>query len=345
MANPHSNPHLPVKVEPTPGVVVADGETAASAVAAREKAAVEARFLVALHRPRNPDTARVRILQACRRPRFAEGAKYAKPVGSSKVVGPSIRFVEEALRQWGNIDIQTPVVFDDDERRIVRVSVTDLETNTSFSSDVTLTKTVERRSPKGGDEVLRVRTNSGGQTVSIIRADEDAFLNKQNAGISKAIRNNGLRVLPSDVVEEAMEHVDATLHDEDAKDPAATRKRLTDAFFALGVMPDQIAALLGHALEAMTPAEITLLRTIYTALKDGETTWAEAMVTFGPRDGSGSGAAHEGENGTGGKKAPTKGNAGLRAALHKRPSPEPSEDSDAALQAEDQALADAEAGR
>lgn len=333
-----ANPNLPVRVEQTPGLVAAEGETASSAVAAREKAAVEARFVVALHRPRNPDTARVRILQACRRPRFAEGAKYMKPVGGSKVVGPSIRFVEEALRSWGNIDIQTPVVFDDEERRIVRVSVTDLETNTSFSSDVTLTKTVERRTPRGGDEVLRVRTNSSGQTVSIIRADEDAFLNKQNAGISKAIRNNGLRVLPSDVVEEAMEEVDATIANEDAKDPSATRKRLTDAFYSQGVMPDQVAALLGHPLESMTAAELTLLRTIYTALKDGETTWPDAMATFGPR-----------ANGETPAAAPTKGNAGLRAAM-KRKAPEPvadpvveaSTDNDADLLRQDQELVERE---
>lgn len=332
-----ANPNLPVRVEQTAGVIAAEGETASSAVAAREKAAVEARFLVALHRPRNPDTARVRILNACKRPRFAEGAKYAKPVGGSKVVGPSIRFVEEALRQWGNIDIQTPVVFDDDERRIVRVSVTDLETNTSFSSDVTLTKTVERRNPKNGDEIVRQRTNSTGQTVYIVRADEDAFLNKQNAGISKAIRNNGLRVVPSDVVEEAMDEVEETLHNEDAKDPSATRKRLTDAFYALGVMPEHIAALLGHALESMTPAELTLLRTIYTALKDNETTWAEALATFGKGEAPANG-------GTTKPKAATKGNDGLKAALAKKkdetPAPVSEDESDAALQAEAQRLAE-----
>jgi len=331
-----ANPNLPVRVEQTAGVIAAEGETASSAVAAREKAAVEARFLVALHRPRNPDTARIRILNACQRPRFAEGAKYAKPVGGSKVVGPSIRFVEEALRQWGNIDIQTPVVFDDDERRIVRVSVTDLETNTSFSSDVTLTKTVERRNPKNGDEIVRQRTNSTGQTVYIVRADEDAFLNKQNAGISKAIRNNGLRVVPSDVVEEAMDEVEETLHNEDAKDPSATRKRLTDAFYALGVMPEQIATLLGHALESMTPAELTLLRTIYTALKDNETTWAEALATFGKGEAPANGAAKA--------ATATKGNAGLKSALAKKKEEAPAsmseDDSDAALQAEAQRLAE-----
>lgn len=325
----HPN-NLPARVEPSAGVVASEGETASSAVAAREKAAVEARFLVAINRPRSADTARLRILQSCERPRFAESAKYAKPVGGQKVIGPSIRFVEEALRQWGNIDIQTPVVFDDEDRRIVRVSVTDLETNTSFSSDVTLAKTVERRSPKSGDEVLRTRVNSQGATVSIIRADEDAFLNKQNAGISKAIRNNGLRVLPSDVVEEAMERVDETLRDADAKDPTATRKRLVDAFFGLGVMPAQLAEYLGHALEAITPAELQFLRTVYTAMKDGETTWAEVLDVKSPM---GKGAAAPKRTGT----------EGLRAAVKKDAAPAPTETDDDLL-AQDRELAEQEGG-
>jgi hypothetical protein len=39
----------------------------------------------------------------CDRPRFAEVARYSKPQGSTKVTGPSIRFVEAALRCLGNI--------------------------------------------------------------------------------------------------------------------------------------------------------------------------------------------------------------------------------------------------
>lgn len=266
-------------------------ETSSSAVAAREKAAVEARFLVAINRPRDINRFRIRLLEACRRPRFAEVAMYAKPVGGKKVTGPSIRFVEEALRHYGNVDVKASVTFDDPERRILCVTGTDLETNTSYLQDVDLNKTVERRQPKAGEEVVRSRQNSTGQTVYIIKADEDAFINKQNAGSSKAIRTVGLRILPSDAVEEAMEVVVHTLQQEDAKDPTAARKRLVDSFYALGVMPKQITDLLGHELEAVTPAELTMLRSIYTALKDGETTWPEVVEAFGAKKPNGSGEA------------------------------------------------------
>ncbi|MBK9129583.1 MAG: hypothetical protein IPM13_17620 [Phycisphaerales bacterium] len=261
---------------------VVKGETSAAAVAAREKAAIEARFLVAMHRLRVPDTARLRILAACQRSRFAETAKYSKPVAGQKIIGPSIRFVEEALRCWGNVDIQVSVVFDDDEKRIMRVVGLDLETGAGYALDTPpILKSVERRNPKQGDEVLGSRENSQGATVYRIRATEDDLLNKTNAAVSKTIRNVGLRLLPSDIVEEAMEAVDETLRHQDERDPAGVRKRLVQAFYQIGVMPDALVKLLGHPLESITPAELAMLRTVFTALKDGETTWAEVQETFG----------------------------------------------------------------
>src|SRR5690349_15619824 len=42
------------------------GETASVAIAAREKAAVEARYVVAMRNPRDVDNFRVRLLKECR---------------------------------------------------------------------------------------------------------------------------------------------------------------------------------------------------------------------------------------------------------------------------------------
>lgn len=281
-------------------------ETSASAVAAREKAAVEARFLVAINRPRNPDNARSRLLARCQSPRFAEVAEYAKPIGGGKKArGASIRMMEEMARQWGNVDVQSPVVFDDFERRIIRVTATDLETNYSQSVDVILEKTVERKSPRQGDEVLGSRTNSTGETTYRIRADEDAFIVKQNANISKARRECIRAVIPGDLVDEAMQKCAETRRSEVKTDPAAARKRIADSFFAFGVMPAQLCELLKKpSLESVTEAEIEFLRSVYTAMKDGEATWADVM---------------EGERPAQQKPPaePTKGNSGLKSALKK----------------------------
>lgn len=256
-------------------------ETASTAVAAQARASVDARYLVALRNPRSWDTVRVRVLEACKRPGFAEGARYSKPVGKKSVVGPSIRFAEEALRAMGNCYVETMVVFDDDERRIIRVTVTDLESNLSYPQDLLIAKTVERSSVRDGQNVIDRRLNTKGQTVYIVEATEDDLLVKQAALTSKAIRTGALRLLPSDILEEAMELVPETLMKKDAADPAGARKRLCDAFYTLGVAPDDLEDYLGHKLDQTTPAELNLLRTIYQALKDGEATWVEVLETKG----------------------------------------------------------------
>lgn len=262
---------------PGQGVALQTNETASVAVAAREKAAVEARYLVAMRNPRNPDLARTRLMARCDTPRFAELAEYSKPVGGGKkATGGSIRLMEEMARQWGNIDVQSTIVFDDDERRIIRVTATDLESNYPASIDVILEKTVERKNPRQGEEIVSSRTNSRGETVHRIRADEDAFLVKQGANVAKARREMIRAIVPGDLVDEALERCMATRKSETKANPAAARKRISDSFYQLGVMPNQLCEYLGiPSLEAVTEAQLEVLRSIYTAIKDGETTWRE----------------------------------------------------------------------
>lgn len=276
---------------------VAVTETASTAVAAQAKAAVEARYVMALRNPRSWDQVRVKLLETCRRPSFAAVAKYAKPTGGKKLVGPSIRFAEEAARQMGNILAETIITFDDDDRRIVKVMVTDLESNLSYPQDIILEKTVERKD-KSGRTVLSERKNSYNETVYVVVATEDEMATKQGAQVSKAMRNGLLRVLPGDILDEAMAEVGETVKKADAEDPAGARKKLCDAFFDLGVMPGQIVEFLGHPLDQMNPSELQLLRNIYTAIREGEGSWSDVMAEKGKK-----------------AEAPKQGNAGVAAKL------------------------------
>jgi hypothetical protein len=261
-------------------LVVGGNETAATAVAAQAKALVEARYTVALHRPRDIDTVRERLLKDCKRPSFAAVARYRKPIGAG-IEGPSIRFAEAALRAMGNITIETVTVYDDREKRIVRVMVTDLEANVPYSQDVTIEKTVERRKVQAGDEVLRSRLNKQGNTVHIIVATEDDILNKQNALISKAIRTQGLRLVPGDLIDDAMWQVKETQKSSDAQDPDAAKLRLFDGFGEIGIKVSQIKEYLGHAADTLTPKELADLRGLYAAVRDGESSWREIMDARG----------------------------------------------------------------
>lgn len=278
----------------TSGMHVApQNETSVAAAAAQAEATVKARFAMAAHRPRDIDDFRVRLLKACQRTRFAETAIYRKPIGGKTLEGASIRFVEEALRCFGNLDAPVQTIYDDLDKRVVRVSVTDLETNITFAQEITAEKTVERSSGKNR-EIVAERINTRGDRVFVVRATEDEFATKMAALVSKALRTQGLRVLPGDVVEEAIDGVYQTMRAGVAQDPAAYRKRLVDSFVGVGVKPSDLKLYLGHDLDSSSPAELQELRAIWQTIKDGETTWAEALRAKDEERGHAEPASREG---------------------------------------------------
>lgn len=251
-------------------------ETASTVLAAQAKATIEARYIIAMRQPRDLDIVREKMLKECRRPGFAEVARYNKPIGKG-IQGPSIRFAEAAIRSMGNIDVQTPTIYDDREKRIMRVITLDLEANSGYSSDITIEKTVERRNVKPGDVVIRQRLNKENIPVFIIEATEDDLLNKQNALISKAVRTNGLRLVPGDIVDECMDLCIATQKKRDSEDPDAAKRKIFDSFGNIGVSVEQLKAFLGNDGSTLTPKELADLRATYTAIKDGDTTWHEVV--------------------------------------------------------------------
>lgn len=246
------------------------------AVAAAEtaKARIQSAYVMAMQRPRSEDQARARILEACKRPEFAERVEYSKPVGNQKIVGPSIRFAELAVREWGNVMTESSVVYEDDRVRRVKITILDLETNATFGKEIQVGKTVERKNAKGR-EIVAERTNSYNETVYIVLATDDELHNKEAAMISKVIRNEGLRLIPTDIVDEAVATARKTRNDRDAKDPKAAKKRVMDSFDALGIKPKEIEKYVGHGLDTLSAAELDDLRGVYQALKSGESTWAE----------------------------------------------------------------------
>lgn len=254
-------------------------DTAATAIAERARAEVQSRYILAMQRPRNMDGVRVRILDHAKRPRFAAKARYCKPVGNNKSIeGPSIRFVETALQEYGNVMPESMVVFEDDAKIIVRVTVTDLERNITHAAEAIVPKTVERKFLKKGQQAISQRLNSYGDVVFLVDATDDEVANKKASAESKLIRNLGLRILPADIVEEAMEKVIATQEAEIKADPDAARKALVDAFHGVGVEPDDLVDWLAHDLAKMVPAELTTLRAVYATIRDGEGTWADVIA-------------------------------------------------------------------
>lgn len=253
-------------------------ETASTAIAAQSKAMVESRYIMAMRNPRNWDDVRQTLIKECRRPSFAHNpsAYYRKPIGQG-VEGLGIRFVEVALRCMKNVLVETTMIFEDDTKEVHRVSVTDLEANITYPLDVRVSKTVERSKPNSDGSFLSVRKNSYGKDVFTVLGTDDDILNKRGALISKAVRTLGLRIIPGDLCDECEDIIKQIRMDEAAKDPDAERRKIVDAFSAIGVTASDLTTYLGHDLGKCSPSQIVSLRGIYGAIKDGEATWQSVM--------------------------------------------------------------------
>ena len=253
-------------------------ETASSAVAAQAKAMVEARYVMAMQRPRIWEQVRQTLLEECKRPSFAnnKSAFYIKPIGNG-VQGLGIRFVEVALRCMTNVLIETTMIFEDESKEIHRVSVTDLESNITYPLDIRVSKTVERSKAMDDGSYISVRKNSYQKDVFTVPANDDDLLNKRGAQISKAIRTLGLRIIPGDLRDEAEETIIRVRRDQAAKDPGAERKKIADAFAGIGVKAADLIKYLGHGLDTCSPTELVELRGIWGAISDGEATWKTVM--------------------------------------------------------------------
>lgn len=265
--------------------VSASGDTAIAAVSAQQTALVQAAYIMATQRPRDMDKIRVNLLSACKRPLFAKAARFKKPVGkeldkaSGRWVekfaeGLSIRFAEEAMRNMGNLKVDSYTVYDDPKKKIIKFLVLELEGNTEWSKTVTIEKTTERTKLKQGQVCLYQRLNSYGDTVFVVEATAAEVEKMEAAAASKAWRDGILKNVPADIKEECWAETTTTVSNADAKDPAAAKKGVIDSFVAIGVSPDRLKDYIGHELETLSPSELEELRGIYAAIYDGEITWA-----------------------------------------------------------------------
>lgn len=303
------------------------GELATHAMAAKAKAQVEARYVIAYNRPRNIEQARQDILDACKRPHFAESARYKKPVGGGTIDGFSIRFAEEAIKAMKNINVESTTIYEDEHKRTVNITVTDLENNLTYGKEVTVAKTVERKSLKAGQVPISQRQNSTGQITYLVEATEDEIANKIASAESKIIRNCGLRLVPSDILEEA-EIAIAETSSSGGGDPKAKIKKVSDAFASLNIRVTELEKYLGHGIDTVSDKELSDLRAIFAAIKDGEASWSDYVGDQPARSKPDLGLKKAGEPITAGTPKPGSPTPPVATAATPINPPESSEDGD-----------------
>lgn len=284
---PSGDPNWQQQAAPAPAPVAAPpvlaaqqidraADPAALAAAEYAKQLLQASLVVADARPRNVDICRQKILDHCMRPRFAEAVEYEKPVGNKKIYGPSIRFAEVAIREWGNISIATSIVHDGPEYRRLAITVMDMETNVRHAKEISVKKTVERSNAKNRT-VVSSRLNSYQKEVFEVVATDDELMTKEAALISKAIRTEGLRLIPDDIIQEGLDTAKAAMrgvYNDNAED---ARKTLISSFLEVRVDAKMLSEYLGHTTESIALDEWEDLRKIFRALREGAISWADAL--------------------------------------------------------------------
>lgn len=281
------------------GREIARHQASHQALMARAQAEVQARYVMAMQRPRNPRLVHQRLVKLCESSEFAREAIYELPRGRQQVRDEdgnivrdgrgkplwedavirdlTIRFAEAAAAIHGNLRITSDVTYEDAHRRELSVEVSDLETNASWSRQVTVTKAIERKSAKDR-EVLGERVNSYNEKIYIVVPTDAELKQLCDVEVSKAARTLILRLLPADTKAECKARCIALIQAGIKQDPEGELKKILAGFARLNIMPDKVEAYLGHPLEVATPAQVASLRSLWVALDDGELTWAQAMA-------------------------------------------------------------------
>jgi hypothetical protein len=235
------------------------------AAQSREVAQVRTAAQMAMMSKRNESEAWAALIKSSKRPSFAEKAEYQFPRGGAPVRGPSVHMAREAARLWGNIRTGIEIVSSDDltKQMHVRGFAWDMQTNAYISSEAKFRRSVQRK-----------RKNDDGEYVTQwVEPDERDLRELVNKHGAICVRNSILQLLPTDLIEDAVQTARNTLLASEAnslkEDRTTTVKKLIMAFDGFAVSVKMLDAYLGHPIAEVTPKELADLRAIFTSIKDG----------------------------------------------------------------------------
>lgn len=225
----------------------------------QERATAEAqgRMVIAKKFPRDESQAFANIMDACKRQSFAESALYSYPRGGQKVSGPSIRMAETIAMYWGNIDYGIQELSQKDGYSEMMAYAWDMQTNTVSKQQFTVKHIRDKR--------------GGGQALTDQR---DIYEIAANMG-ARRLRARILSVIPSDVIEAAVEQVNQTLRGGGGEPLKDRVKKMIAAFDSVGVGSSTLKQIVGKNLDTLTADDLVSMTGIYRSLKDGQSKIAD----------------------------------------------------------------------
>lgn len=269
-------------VEPAALEVQRMEEFGVDASTAREIQKIQGSIIVAQRFKRNEDEIYQSLMTTCKRTSFAERGEYKYPRGKVKdeatgrwvdniISGPSVYLSRAALRLWGNIEVGTVIVRDTDDERHIRSEVWDMQSNVRRYAEASFRKLIQRKVPSDPNNFKSEKITQW------VRPDERDLRELTNKHASICERNASVQILPDDFIQDARIQCRKTLMAESTQDPAEARRKIIMAFAELNVTVPELEKYLGHPLAQCSPVELTDLRQVYSAIKEGASTWAELI--------------------------------------------------------------------
>lgn len=229
----------------------------------------ESMMAAAQVRPRNNKAVMQELLDQIEAyPSFAESVMYAKPIGTDKsgrmqyARGLSIRAAEAIAAAWGyNRITQTVEPLDENSVRVT-ATFTDFQSGRIWHDSGIISKWYRK---------------SGG---GMVKHSDDRFFNVVvKAELSKRVREAVMRSVPPGVRSELQnlaERMVARLLTND------TVERIVSSFATIGVSLQQLENMLSKPIaKGWTVDDRVTLQQVFTAIRDGETTVAEAFGNAG----------------------------------------------------------------
>lgn len=224
----------------------------AEMVTSRQTQEVQGQIIMAKKFPRDYVASCNRIMQACRRRGLAEKAMYEYPRGGQKVVGASIRLAEALAQNWGNMSFGIVELEQKSGESQVMAYAWDLETNTRQEK---IFSVPHIRSTKNGNVPLT--------------DPRDIYEMVANQG-ARRLRACILGIIPSDVVEDAVEQCNKTLLNGESKPIIDLVKDMVTIFEKEFSVPvESIEKYIGCKASAFSMNDLVRLKRVYTSLKDG----------------------------------------------------------------------------
>lgn len=254
--------NLPVESEPVTGpgpAVMPNAGTAQENInqgtiaieSQRAVAEAQGKLIIAKRFPRDRIAAHAAIIESCQRPDFANDAFFSYPRGKEKVNGVTIRFAEELARCWGNIEYGIKELSQDDGKSEMQAYAWDTETNTLSVQNFT-----------------NPHVREANKSMVRLTSQRDIYENNANMG-ARRLRSRILAVLPSYLVEDAIEECKKTLAGKNDVPLIDRVNKMVSAFGKFGVTPGQIEKRLGRKVDTMTSEDFVDYIGIFNSIKDG----------------------------------------------------------------------------